>query len=116
MITWKIRLRAIDTESQQTHGYLKHTRKRPLHLEETTKKEATSKAKAPFPSLLEQPQQVPISSEEFALKDFPQPPVATCNMASINAGNPRPCGESHPTPTVHGSTVVIDWLQNNLTY
>lgn len=51
------------------------------------------------------------------LEDFLQSPIVTCNMASIvRAGNPHPCRESHPTTTLHGSTIVMNWLQNSLIY
>lgn len=34
----------------------------------------------------------------------------------VYVGNPHPRRESHLTTTPHGSIIVINWLQNSLTY
>lgn len=60
---------------------------------------------------------MPVTLEEFMPKDLLQSLVVSCNMVSIlRDGNPHLRRESHPAPTPRGSTIVIDWLWNSLTY
>lgn len=67
--------------------------------------------------LLEQPPRVPATLEEFMPEDLFQSSVITYNMTSVICdGNPHLPRESQPTLVSHGSTILIDWLYNSLTY
>lgn len=64
-------------------------------------------------------EKVPIieDSIQCMLEDFLHSLVTSCNMVSIiRDGNPRSCREPCPAPTPQGSIIMIDWLQNSVTY